>query len=216
MAIAGEPGTEERPNIKTIKRPVVEQPAPEPMRVYEESEPVYNPVYDPPPRKTCTVTKYRPVWKTRDVRCTRPVCRYREEVRTCKVPVYNRGTTTRQVTCWKTEYETRTQTVTKCMNCADACGCCSPVQVTCEVPCQVPVRVPYVVEQQIPTVTCDWETKEYTVQIPYTETEEFTCQQNFCEMEPYQVEVAACCAPKCRCQRCCKNPGLNIGLGFRR
>lgn len=201
-AWAGEPGDAPSPVVESRTREVA-APEPESPMPMASSEPAPEAV---PSSACCTKTCYRPVWKTRDITCTRRVCRYRDEVRTCKYPVYRQEQRTRTVTCWKTECETRTQQVTQCVNRIDECGRCCPEMVTCEVPIQVPVRVPYEVEQAYTVCVCDWQEKEYTVKIPYYDTEEFTCTQQYCEMEPYEVEVA-CCAPRCNpcCNPCCVN-----------
>lgn len=207
---AGEPGTEERPNIveKTVEAPApAPATAPEPAPEAESPVPMVN-EEQPAEGGKCTVTCYRPVWKTRDVNCTRRVCKYRDEVRTCKVPVYTQEQRSRTVICWKTECVTEMHTVTTCQNVVDECGRCCPQMVTCEVPYQVTKRVPYEVEQPYTVCVCNWQEREYTVQVPYWDTEDFTCTQRYCEMEPYEVPVCPqpCCAP------CCPPCGAGIGL----
>ena len=179
----------------------------EPMPSSEPIQPSFS--YDEPaPAATganCTITCYRPVQKTREVVCERRVCKYRDEVRTCKKPVYRCETKSRDVTCWKNEYETQYQRVTRCENVIDENGCCVPQQITCEVPCQVLVRVPYTVTQEYQVVTCDWEEVEYTVKVPYWDTEEFTTTQTYCEYEAYEVQVPVC-QPTCNPGCCATNP----------
>lgn len=206
---AGEPGSEESPVIKerTVEAPApAPAPMPEPAPIVQEPAPVAPapaPIVESeePSTGKCTVTCYRPVWRTRDVNCTRRVCRSREEVRTCKVPVYTQEQRSRTIICWKNECVTEMHTSTTCQNVVDECGRCCPQMVTCEVPVQVVKRVPYEVEQPFTVCVCNWEEREYTVQVPYWDTEEFTCTQQYCEMEPYEVEV--CCPQPCCPQPCC-------------
>jgi hypothetical protein len=200
----GEPGVEERPEL--IERPMPQQMA----QQEQEPLPLVGDTYEPPapaPATSadgCYQTCYRPVWKTRDITCRRQVCKYRDETRTCKVPVPRTETKTREVTCWKVEYETVMTQQTSCQTTVDECGRCIQTPIVCEVPCKVPRRVPYTVEQQYQVCYYDWETKEYTVKVPYREWEEFTCQQQYCEWEPYQVPVQpckVCCVNPCCCPR---------------
>ena len=180
---AGEPGSNEAP---TVEQKAVEAPAPAPAAAPQpEAESPMPMVNEEQPAESgkCTVTCYRPVWKTRDVNCTRRVCKYRDETRTCKVPVYTQEQRSRTVICWKTECVTEMHTVTSCQNVVDECGRCCPQMVTCEV--------------------------------PYWDTEEFTCTQQYCEMEPYEVEVRPqpCCVPCCP-PPCCPPPcGPMVSLG---
>ena len=143
---AAEPGSDESP---PVERRTIEAPPPAPAPSVREPEPPVPMMSEEAPagEGRCTVTCYRPVWKTRDVNCTRRVCRYRDEVRTCKVPVYTQEQRSRTVICWKTECVTEMHTVTTCQNVIDECGRRCPQVVTCEVPVQVPRRVPYEVEQ---------------------------------------------------------------------
>lgn len=214
---AAEPGSDESPVIQ--ERAAESAPAPAP--VYSDGPEAPMPVMDSagpaiPGQGSCTMTCYRPVWRTQDVTCTRRVCKYREEVRTCKVPIYVPETLTRTITCWRTECETVMQTVTKCVNVPDECGRLCPQIITCEVPVPVARQVPYEVEQQYTVCKMQFEEREYTVQVPYWDTEEFTQQVQYCEMEAYEVEVA-CCVPTCSpcCSPCAPacGPGLP-GVGF--
>jgi hypothetical protein len=201
----GEPGMEERPQL-------IDQTYPSaPQLAQEEPLPLVGDTYEPAPAPPpvggpaeCYQTCYRPVLKTREITCRRPVTKYRDETRTCKVPVPRAETRTREVTCWKVEMETVMTTQYSCQTTVDECGCCVNVPIVCEVPCQVPRRVPYTVEQQYQVCYYDWETKEYTVKVPYREWEEFTSQQQYCEWEPYQVPVQpcrVCCVNPCCCPR---------------
>jgi hypothetical protein len=203
---AGEPGSDESPSVEQ-RTVVAPPPAPAPEPEPESPVPMVNDE-QPVSGGKCTVTCYRPVWKTRDVNCTRRVCKYRDETRTCKVPVYTQEQRSRTVICWKTECVTEMHTMTSCQNVVDECGRCCPQVVTCEVPVQVPKRVPYEVEQPYTVCVCNWEEREYNVQIPYWDTEEFTCTQQYCEMEPYEVEVCPqpCCVP------CCPAPCGPVGF----
>lgn len=193
---AGEPGMEIEPVIERVPEPpkqpvsIQEEYVPEPPRVE------YEPEAEEP--AVCTVTCYRPVWKTREVTCERPVCSYREEVRTCKVPVYRTEKRTRTVTCYRTEWDEITREVCQYVPVTDACGCCSYQPAKCEVPCKVARAVPYEVEQEIDVVKCEYVEKEYTVRVPVWTTEQFVVEQRYCEWEPYEVEVAP--------QVCCYNP----------
>ena len=205
LGLGGEPGEEERPQLIQKVRPVVPE-APE-RHVAEAPPPPAPPAptYAPPAEpsaKPCTVTCYRPVWRTRDINCKRQVCRHRDEVRTCKVPVYSTEKRTRKVTCWKIDYETVTRQVTTCVNTIDERGCCVPSIAVCEVPCKVARQVPYEVEQEYTVCVTNWETKEYTVKVPYLEWEEFTCKQPYCEWEPYEVALT-CCRVCCQSPCCC-------------
>lgn len=194
----GEPGDEERPQV-VAPMPAPQAPQEEPLPLMD----TYEPPAAAPSTEGCYQTCYRPVWKTREITCRKPVCKYRDETRTCKVPVPRTETRTRQVTCWKVEYQTVMRQQTSCQKTVDECGRCVTTPIVCEVPCQVPRRVPYTVEQQYQVCSYDWETKEYTVKAPYRDWEEFTCQQKYCEMEPYQVPVQpcrVCCANPCCCR----------------